>query len=639
MTASLLWNDLLAWAVQICIVVACSAAALFVARPGRAAARLVWWQGVLALCVLLPLLQPWHSPVLHVTIDTEARAQTSAIPAVRLSAASAFPTAELLLWLVVGGVVLRLLWIAVGCARVTLYRRRAVPVPGGDGVFESPHVANPVTFGIFKPVVLVPPPFFQQPRDVQQAVLCHEFVHIDRRDALWTLIEECAGALLWFHPAVWWLLARIRLTREQAVDEEVVRLLGTRDVYVQALLAAAGAPMQFDVAPAPLFLRRRHLFHRVTALMEVRQMSMRRVIAALSASAAVLLLAAVLAVRTFPLEAAPQVQAMQGSSTFTAETPFDVIRVDTGSVPLAYPPRAVYSPAARSKRVEGTVFLQLRIGENGEVIDAVVNSGPDELRAVSLQSALLWRFGKDATGKTVHASVDYRLREPDAMRLAKPGVTGSVSGAVSSGVSGGVAGGVIGGIVGSRSVTPSSPMAASPARIEIAPGFSEAVRSVLEPKLRPFEGQALTSDVTRRILETVASVTPAARVRIADDGKVLVAQTDEPVMRVESAGPLAGTSRQVRIGGAVQATKLTNYTSPEYPPLARQARIQGTVRFNVVINKDGTVASMTLAGGHPLLVPAAQESVRQYIYQPTLLNGEPVEVVTTVDVNFILPAE
>jgi protein TonB len=73
-----------------------------------------------------------------------------------------------------------------------------------------------------------------------------------------------------------------------------------------------------------------------------------------------------------------------------------------------------------------------------------------------------------------------------------------------------------------------------------------------------------------------------------------------------------------------------------YPPLARQARISGVVRFNAVIGTDGKVQNLTLVQGHPLLVPAAQEAVKGYVYQPTLLNGQPVEVVTQIDVNFTL---
>jgi TonB family protein len=93
---------------------------------------------------------------------------------------------------------------------------------------------------------------------------------------------------------------------------------------------------------------------------------------------------------------------------------------------------------------------------------------------------------------------------------------------------------------------------------------------------------------------------------------------------------------RIRVGNMVQERNLITQVDPLYPPLAMQARIQGLVRFNVVIGKDGRVANMQLVSGHPLLVAAAQNAVRQWVYKPTLLNGEPVEVVTQVDVNFAL---
>ena len=73
-----------------------------------------------------------------------------------------------------------------------------------------------------------------------------------------------------------------------------------------------------------------------------------------------------------------------------------------------------------------------------------------------------------------------------------------------------------------------------------------------------------------------------------------------------------------------------------FPPLAKQARVRGTVKFSAIIAKDGTVSELHLLSGHPLLVTAAQDAVKQWQYKPTLLNGEPVEVQTTIDVNFTL---
>src|SRR5690349_6317988 len=98
----------------------------------------------------------------------------------------------------------------------------------------------------------------------------------------------------------------------------------------------------------------------------------------------------------------------------------------------------------------------------------------------------------------------------------------------------------------------------------------------------------------------------------------------------------AATPRRIGIGGAVQQSKLVRQPHPNYPPLAKQARISGTVKLEAVIAKDGTIKNLSVISGHPLLVPAALEAVKQWVYQPTLLNGEPVEVQTTIDVNFTL---
>jgi protein TonB len=96
------------------------------------------------------------------------------------------------------------------------------------------------------------------------------------------------------------------------------------------------------------------------------------------------------------------------------------------------------------------------------------------------------------------------------------------------------------------------------------------------------------------------------------------------------------TPQRIRVGGNVQQAKLIRQPKPIYPPLAKQARISGVVHLNAIIGKDGTIQNLTVAGGHPLLVPAAMEAVKQWVYAPTLLNGEPVEVVTQIDVNFTL---
>jgi protein TonB len=92
----------------------------------------------------------------------------------------------------------------------------------------------------------------------------------------------------------------------------------------------------------------------------------------------------------------------------------------------------------------------------------------------------------------------------------------------------------------------------------------------------------------------------------------------------------------IKVGGNVQEAKVIARPNPIYPPLARQARIQGNVVLHAIIDKDGKVSELQVISGHPLLVQSALEAVKNWRYQPTLLNGEAVEVDTTITVNFVL---
>jgi protein TonB len=100
--------------------------------------------------------------------------------------------------------------------------------------------------------------------------------------------------------------------------------------------------------------------------------------------------------------------------------------------------------------------------------------------------------------------------------------------------------------------------------------------------------------------------------------------------------PKAAPPARVKQGGDVTAASLITQTRPAYPPLARQARIQGTVVLHAIIDKEGKVAQMEVISGHPLLVASAIEAVKQWRYKPTQLNGDPVEVDTTIQVTFTM---
>ena len=103
-----------------------------------------------------------------------------------------------------------------------------------------------------------------------------------------------------------------------------------------------------------------------------------------------------------------------------------------------------------------------------------------------------------------------------------------------------------------------------------------------------------------------------------------------------TAVPKVATPSRIRVSQGVSQGLLIHQVRPTYPALARQARIQGTVVLQAVIGKDGNIQNLKVVSGHPMLAPAALEAVKQWRYKPYYLNGEPVEVDTTINVNFTL---
>ncbi len=100
--------------------------------------------------------------------------------------------------------------------------------------------------------------------------------------------------------------------------------------------------------------------------------------------------------------------------------------------------------------------------------------------------------------------------------------------------------------------------------------------------------------------------------------------------------PKVATPQRVRVSQGVTQGLLIRKIQPPYPPLARQARIQGQVLLQAEISKSGDIENLRLISGHPMLAPAAIEAVKQWKYRPYILNGEPVEVETQITVIFSL---
>lgn len=100
--------------------------------------------------------------------------------------------------------------------------------------------------------------------------------------------------------------------------------------------------------------------------------------------------------------------------------------------------------------------------------------------------------------------------------------------------------------------------------------------------------------------------------------------------------PPPATPQRIRVGGQVEAASLVNKVEPQYPPIAKTAHVAGTVVLHAIIGKDGGIRELQFVSGPPLLMKAAMDAVKEWRYKPTMLNGESVEVDTTVDVVFSL---
>jgi TonB family protein len=176
----------------------------------------------------------------------------------------------------------------------------------------------------------------------------------------------------------------------------------------------AGAPISSsgasDLAPAPMFLRRRHLKKRVMeAMREVRMatVSKTRLVCVLGAAVAMVAAACWLATGAFPLSAAPQVV-----------TDAPGVLVSMNGLPLLHRSAVTYPASALAKGVEGTVVVQVRLDAKGEVVDAAVLSGPDELRKAAQQSVLTWHFDKSVASSTQVVNIDFR--KPATAANAQP---------------------------------------------------------------------------------------------------------------------------------------------------------------------------------------------------------------------------
>jgi TonB family protein len=586
-------GNLAAWSAQAAAVIAAGSVAAWAFQLRVPRIRLAYWQTLLAICLLLPAVEPWRSAA-DASIEFTMGAARPVSP--DHARAYSLPWRQALLIVLASGCAARGLWLAVGFGKLRRLRRDAPvfsPLPPRLELLRAavaPHaefrlsssLSGPVTFGLLRPMVVLPARFTELPADIQEAVVCHELLHVRRRDWVVTVAEQAIRAALWFHPAVWWLIGQAQLAREQTVDGEVVALTRNREQYLNALLAMAGNRPALDLAPAALFLRKRHLKNRVALLLKEVTMSNRRLTSFCAATCGVLLVAGWLALHTFPLQAAPVPQEAAQSNLLHSVAP-------------------IYPQAAREKHIEGPVVLEVHIDAEGRVSDAKVLSGAEELRSAALEAILQWHYNPQAMSLPATTQVTMNFKVPKG---------------------------------GAPAVPPEAWLEGKRVTIEsiAVEGLTPSARDELLQRLPVHQGDTLDADGMRATMASALAFDEHLRVVL------LLNPSDENSVRLRIVPAPAGAAAptRIRIGGNVQQAKLVVKVNPIYPPEAKAQGIEGIVRLEATLDKSGKVANLQVLSGDPLLAAAALDAVRQWQYQTTLLNGDPVEVVTEIDVNFTL---
>jgi TonB family protein len=427
MSAAWWLGNLAAYSVQLALVVAMGGLTAALLRLRQPRVMLAYWQALLAACLLLPLLEPWKQSGLAPTGGVATDVSTKSGGASSLVSLVPFPIWVLLL--IAAGVGVGLLRLALGLWRLNHYRRAAVRIAplsralreaqalvGVEPAFYlSERVETPVTFGWFDPAVILPRWFERLDERHQRAIACHELLHVARRDWLLNLAEELVLTFFWFHPAVWWSVRSIRLSREELVDFEVVALTRERKPYLHALLEIAAMP-RARTLPAPLFLVENQLARRVAILVKEVRMSKPRLIASLVIALAVVVGTGWWGVKTFWLSAPAKTILTANIVPVPRRELGKVYSVGDGvTAPIpTYKPEPPYTKDARTAKLQGTGVYSALIDDRGNVADVEVvralDRGLDESAAQTLRT---WKFEpatKDGKPVPVKVTVEVSFR-------------------------------------------------------------------------------------------------------------------------------------------------------------------------------------------------------------------------------------
>jgi TonB family protein len=346
------------------------------------------WRTALAATVLLFLPVPVPEPL---RLSSTALADAAGIS----SGAAASVPIVLIIWTI--GFLLLLGRLAISLVVLTRLTRSA-PEYRGLGVRVSSALMTPVTWGAFRPVILLPAYVLDWPAEKYAAMVRHEQAHIDRQDWLWQTFAECVTAVLWFHPLVWLAAARLRSEAEHTADDCVLTDGTGASSYAQQLLDIARRLKQYPPHAAVAMTRRpRALETRISAILDP---SRARTDAGIRVRLTVMLAAACLLLFLAACQSARLYKVAQ------LQTPPKVVsKVEPN-----------YTDDARSAKIEGPVVLSLIVDPQGRAqkirVTRSLDKGLDQQAIAAIEK---WHFApgiKD--GKPVRTAatieVNFHLR-------------------------------------------------------------------------------------------------------------------------------------------------------------------------------------------------------------------------------------
>jgi TonB family protein len=411
--ATALWT-IAAYAAQLAALAVVAIAAAWLLRVRTPRHLLRFWQAVLGIAMLTPLVQPRSAAPTSINFLIERTASAAIAPAAAPIDTTSLDIPTIVLGIIALGIVARLAWLALGLIRLRAIVAGATPdltfaalndeLSSALGITAdvrvSDHLTGPATVGARRPMVLLPPSVRAMSTSAQRAILCHELIHVKRGDWLQTIGEELWCAVLWFHPLARVIASRISLAREMVVDEATILATQDRRAYAEALLAFSNPQARmFGVTP---FIGRRTLSQRMSLIVKEVPMSNRR--ALLSAGTALIASLAITAVAVdrFPMFVTAHAQS-------TVHKPGDGVSLPQ----VVHEVKPEYTREAMQQLIQGTVWLLVVVDERGDVSEVTVSKSLDKeygLDQAAIDAAKQWRFKPgEKDGKAVAVQVTIEL--------------------------------------------------------------------------------------------------------------------------------------------------------------------------------------------------------------------------------------